>query len=428
MNRGSILVALLIPVSSLLLLPLPSSLPAARSAKPAPPRAATATCSAIVGGRLILLRHGESIWNSPEKARFTGWANVELSARGEQEARDAGDLLLDPEQPHIDVCYTSVLKRATLTAEICLERLAEAGRRRPRVVSRWRLNERHYGALTGQNKRTALRDFDLEQLLFWRSSFEGRPPPMEPPHPHYSRVEHRYERLVAAASADDEELTLGDVPLTESLADTRERVRPLWCNELLPTVQGGQNVLVVGHANCLRALISCIQPELSEEHLPSLGLPNALPLIFGFDAEGRAVVEPGKCYVEPLRAHYLGDGPPAPGRLALTAGARYSRTAVQLPQPVGPSPSWTPKARAPSARPSSRAASALGATCPPAAGATFGPNPALSGLPPPAQLNPFAMQILRAALRGRAVGLPRLGLRRLRRLRRGRALAGRLHI
>lgn len=260
-----------------------------------------------VGGRLILLRHGQSIWN--RAGRFTGWANVALSPRGEREAVDAAELLLGAPLPPIDLCYTSVLSRCTRTAELCLDAYCLGlGLPRPQTRRRWRLNERHYGALTGQNKRTALRAFDKQQLEYWRQSFNGQPPPMEPPHSHYSRVPHRYERLLAAADHADEPLRLGDVPLTESLAATRERVRPLWRRELLPAVLSGATVLCVGHANSLRMLISCIQPELCEADLPSLSLPNALPLVFAFDANGAPLVDRSRyCYVPPIRGHYLGD-------------------------------------------------------------------------------------------------------------------------
>lgn len=273
-------------------------------------------------GHLILLRHGESLWN--DNNRFTGWANVDLTDVGRQQAREAAELLVAEPDLQIDVCYTSVLRRSIETAEICLDEWEQAGRQRPDVQARWRLNERHYGALTGLNKREALQTMEPMKLREWRSSFQGRPPPMEPDHPHYSRTPERYQRLmrselgggrapascdeVACVASSEPPLQLDDLPLTESLADTRERVRTFWLDELQPTVLEGKTVLVVGHANCLRALISCIQTNIRDENLPSLGVPNALPLVYSFDESGRPLSElEGKCYIPPMDAHYLGD-------------------------------------------------------------------------------------------------------------------------
>jgi len=255
-------------------------------------------------GKLILVRHGQSTWNLDN--RFTGWANVPLSDQGRNEAEDAAELLLSEEGLDIDICYTSILVRSIETATICLDAWEAAGRRRPEIIARWRLNERHYGGLTGLNKREALTTVDASDLRHWRSSFDGCPPPMTPDHPHYSRTRKRYERLLAAGGS--EPLRLEEVPLTESLADTVERVGILWQRELQPTVMMGQTVLVIGHANCLRALISCIQGNLNDEHLPSLGVPNALPLVYSFDGDSTPARDlPGRCYIRPLDAYYLGE-------------------------------------------------------------------------------------------------------------------------
>jgi 2,3-bisphosphoglycerate-dependent phosphoglycerate mutase len=279
-------------------------------------------------GQLILLRHGQSEWN--KENLFTGWANVDLTEQGREEALGAAEMLLDEPGLEVDVCYTSVLSRSIETGQICLDAMAKDGRRRPKVMRRWRLNERHYGALTGLNKREALETLDASSLRRWRATFDGRPPPMEPQHPHYSRTPERYARLLhgtaqcdrhsgtATSETREEEdddveplLSLCDVPLTESLSDTRARVDPLWLNELRPSLLEGKTVLVVGHANCLRALVSCIQPGLHDEHLPSLGVPNALPLVYTFAPNGDLVTElPGRCYIKPLDAHYLGDACP----------------------------------------------------------------------------------------------------------------------
>jgi 2,3-bisphosphoglycerate-dependent phosphoglycerate mutase len=262
-------------------------------------------------GSLILVRHGQSTWN--DENRFTGWANVPLNDKGREDAQDAADILLSEEALHIDVCYTSVLRRSVDTAKVILDAWEQAGHQRPETFARWRLNERHYGMLTGLNKREALGMFSKSELRHWRSSFEGKPPPMEPDHRHYSRTKERYELLLSARTQRKHEpkmtvLRQSDVPLTESLADTCRRVGSLWEDELLPQVRNGRNVLVVGHANCLRALISCIQGNLSDEHLPSLGVPNAVPLVYDFDTSGKVVTGlPDRCYIRPLDAHYLGE-------------------------------------------------------------------------------------------------------------------------
>ena len=181
-------------------------------------------------GSLILVRHGQSTWN--DENRFTGWANVPLNDKGREDAQDAADILLSEEALHIDVCYTSVLRRSVDTAKVILDAWEQAGHQRPETFARWRLNERHYGMLTGLNKREALGMFSKSELRHWRSSFEGKPPPMEPDHRHYSRTKERYELLLSARTQRKHEpkmtvLRQSDVPLTESLADTCRRVRQL---------------------------------------------------------------------------------------------------------------------------------------------------------------------------------------------------------
>ena len=274
----------------------------------------TAATPASASGRLIILRHGASTWNVVNT--FTGWEDVPLVPAGEVEAHEAAQLLLLEEpQLEIDVCYTSVLERAVATADICMAKYADARGHRPPLRTRWRLNERHYGSLQGLLKADAMRTMDPTSLQKWRGSFAGSPPPMDADHPYFSRSTERYERLASAAArageapadADPEPLTPERVPLTESLADTVVRVRPLWERELRPAVRAGQTVLLVGHANCLRALAACIQPEIDDFTLPTVALPNALPLVYEFDDEGCVCdSEPERCYVKPLSAFYLG--------------------------------------------------------------------------------------------------------------------------
>jgi 2,3-bisphosphoglycerate-dependent phosphoglycerate mutase len=271
-------------------------------------------------GRLIVIRHGQSQWNLD--SRFTGWANVALSPMGEQEAAEAAEILLEEDDIHVDFCYTSVLQRAVSTAGIVLDAFAARGRAPPPMRTRWRLNERHYGSLTGMSKQLALRTIEPASLTLWRRSFDGKPPDMPPDHPHYSRDARRYARLfpdvplangyagadtdAPVADARDEPLSVDDLPLSESLAETRDRVGALWEAELRPLLMGGKTLLVVGHANCLRALFSCIQPELGDADLPSLSVPNAVPLVCEFDERCEPIVFEGRCYVAPIRAHFLG--------------------------------------------------------------------------------------------------------------------------
>ena len=223
-------------------------------------------------GRLVLLRHGESLWN--KENRFTGWEDVPLTAAGEEEAREAANMLVtEEEDTRIDVVYTSVLCRAIRTSELFVQEYANAHAEAtpPPICTRWRLNERHYGVLQGLDKAETLAAWeDRAALKDWRLSFAGKPPPMEPDHPYYSRAPARLERLrdanmygrTAEYADGGEALVESDVPLTESIADTVVRVRPFWVDELLPSILAGQTALVVGHANCLRALVSCIQSNI----------------------------------------------------------------------------------------------------------------------------------------------------------------------
>jgi 2,3-bisphosphoglycerate-dependent phosphoglycerate mutase len=281
-------------------------------------------------GQLILLRHGESKWNR-DPAIFTGWENVDLSSQGESEAAEAAEILL-LESERIDVVYTSGLRRSIRTAEICIDTLEASGRGRPPIRTRWRLNERHYGALQGTNKKEAKEIYENQtELRAWRASFDGRPPAMQPDHPHYSRTQDRFDDLVSMARDDtgwdyktdvddstgrpidytasiSEPMVMEDIPLTESLADTRARVKTLWTEELWPQLNSGKTMLLVGHKNNMKALISVIQPELCNSNLAALDVPNALPIVYSFDREGIPVKSlEDHCYVEPIKAHYLGE-------------------------------------------------------------------------------------------------------------------------
>ena len=173
----------------------------------------------------------------------------------------------------VDVVYTSALRLAIRTAEIVVDMCDSDAP--PPILTRWRLNERHYGLLTGLNKANTLKEWDRAELSEWRLSFGGAPPPMTPDHEFYSRTPERVAGLRTAKADNresedaegDEALAESDVPLTESIADTVVRVRPLWCDEILPKLLAGQTALVVGHANCMRALVSCIQSGIDDDSL-----------------------------------------------------------------------------------------------------------------------------------------------------------------
>ena len=255
--------------------------------------------TAAATGLLILVRHGESEWNKSN--RFTGWADVPLTTKGIDEARKAGTLLAQS-KIRVDEVYTSVLDRSITSAEEALGTYAAlSGRGGIPINKRLRLNERHYGALTGQNKKEAMASGGPE-LLRWRSTLDGRPPSMNASNSWHAPI---------LASADASSLTLEGldaVPLTESMRDCCERVLPLWRDELRPAILSeGKTLLVIGHANNLRALIRCVQ-GLDDEELSRLGVPNSLPLVYEFDTAGRPLPpQPTGGTVAPLSGSYLGE-------------------------------------------------------------------------------------------------------------------------
>ena len=254
--------------------------------------------TAAATGLLILVRHGESEWNKSN--RFTGWADVPLTTKGIDEARKAGTLLAQS-KIRVDEVYTSVLDRSITSAEEALGTYAAlSGRGGIPINKRLRLNERHYGALTGQNKKEAMASGGPE-LLRWRSTLDGRPPSMNASNSWHAPI---------LASADASSLTLEGldaVPLTESMRDCCERVLPLWRDELRPAILSeGKTLLVIGHANNLRALIRCVQ-GLDDEELSRLGVPNGLPLVYEFLTSGQPLPDPrARGTVPPLTGRYLG--------------------------------------------------------------------------------------------------------------------------
>jgi 2,3-bisphosphoglycerate-dependent phosphoglycerate mutase len=216
---------------------------------------------------LILLRHGESIWNLEN--RFTGWTDVDLSETGRIEAYDAGAVLRDNGYD-FDICYTSYLKRAILTLNLCL---VEMDRAWLPVTKSWKLNERHYGALQGLNKADTAAKYGEEQVLLWRRSFSTRPPSL-------SRGDVRNPALLAQYRNVDK----SELPLCESLKDTIERTLPYFEEEIKPRMLKGERVLIVAHGNSLRALVMYFE-HLNEDEIMKVNLPTGIPLHYEFDED-----------------------------------------------------------------------------------------------------------------------------------------------
>lgn len=220
--------------------------------------------------QLVLLRHGESVWN--KENLFTGWTDVDLSTAGREEAREAGRLLL-AQGYEFDLCYTSCLKRAIHTLNLALEELDMEWLP---VIKDWRLNERHYGALQGLNKAETAQKYGEEQVKIWRRSFDVRPPELAPDD---SRNPARQKAYQGEAE--------GSLPLAESLKDTIARVVPYFEQQILPQLTAGKRVLITAHGNSLRALVMYLE-RLSEQEIVGLNLPTGVPLAYELD-EGLSV-------------------------------------------------------------------------------------------------------------------------------------------
>jgi 2,3-bisphosphoglycerate-dependent phosphoglycerate mutase len=245
--------------------------------------------------KLVLLRHGESIWN--RENRFTGWTDVDLSERGRQEAQEAGRLLKEGGYV-FDTAFTSVLKRAIRTLWYSLDALDLMW---IPVEKDWRLNERHYGALQGLNKAETAQKHGDDQVKIWRRSYDIPPPPLTPDDERHPSRDPRY------ASLDPNAL-----PLTESLKDTVARFLPYWHQAIAPTIAAGRRVIIAAHGNSLRALVKYLD-EVSEADILELNIPTGIPLVYELDDSLR-----------PLRHYYLGD--PA------AAAAAAARVAAQTRQ------------------------------------------------------------------------------------------------
>ena len=228
--------------------------------------------------KLVLLRHGESLWN--RENRFTGWTDVDLSEKGKQEAQHAA-VMLKENGFSFDVAYTSVLKRAIRTLWIVLDEMDLMWI--PAHCS-WRLNERHYGALQGLNKRDTAEKYGLEQVQRWRRSYDVRPPALAQADCQHLRADPRYAHL------EDDEL-----PSAESLADTLIRVVPYWNETILPDLRNGKRVLISAHGNSIRALVKYLD-NVSDDGIVSLEIPTGVPQVYELDDD-----------LKPIRHYYLDD-------------------------------------------------------------------------------------------------------------------------
>ncbi len=228
--------------------------------------------------QLVLLRHGESIWN--QENRFTGWYDVDLSEKGIIEAREAGRLL--KEQGLVfDIAYTSVLKRAIRTLWLALDQMDLMW---IPVINSWRLNERHYGALQGLNKAETAAKFGDAQVLIWRRSYDIPPPALDKGDSRYPGQDPRY------AGLSDKEL-----PVAECLKDTVERFLPYWHDTIAPQVKAGKRVIITAHGNSLRALVKYLD-NVSDQDIVGLNIPTGVPLVYELSDD-----------LKPNRNYYLGD-------------------------------------------------------------------------------------------------------------------------
>ena len=245
--------------------------------------------------KLVLIRHGQSQWNLEN--RFSGWADVDLTPQGVAEAAAAGRLLKESGYA-FDVAHTSVLKRAVRTLWGVQEAIDAMWLP---VLTDWRLNERHYGALTGLNKADTAAKYGEAQVKIWRRSYDVPPPPQEPAANDALR-DPRYATLSAQ-----------QIPATECLKDTVARVLPYWHEVLAPAIRAGQRVLVVAHGNSMRALVKYLD-DMSDADIVELNIPNGVPLVYEFDGELR-----------PRGHYYLGDSAEIEAKMAAVANQGKAR-------------------------------------------------------------------------------------------------------
>jgi len=228
--------------------------------------------------KLVLVRHGQSVWNLEN--RFTGWTDVGLTEQGVQEAINAGRMLLE-QGYQFDIAFTSVLKRAIKTLWIILE---EMNLEWLPVTNAWQLNERHYGALQGLNKAEMAVKYGEAQVKLWRRSYDVPPPALDWDDPRHPRFDPRYASL-----------TREQLPSCESLKDTVNRMLPYWFSTIAPTIKSGKRVLISAHGNSLRALVKYLD-NISDEEIVELNIPTGIPLVYELDEE-----------LKPITHYYLAD-------------------------------------------------------------------------------------------------------------------------
>jgi 2,3-bisphosphoglycerate-dependent phosphoglycerate mutase len=245
--------------------------------------------------KLVLIRHGQSVWNLEN--RFTGWTDVDLTDTGREEAKHSGRLLREGGYT-FDIAYTSLLKRAIRTLWIVLD---EMDLMWIPVIRNWRLNEKHYGVLQGLNKAETAERHGDEQVHIWRRSYDIPAPPIDDDSPYSQAHDRRY------ADLRPEEL-----PRTEALKQTVERMLPYWHSVIAPDVRAGKRVVIAAHGNSLRALVMYLD-HISEQDIPELNIPTGIPLVYELDDD-----------LKPIRHYYLGD-PEAAARAAAAVAAQASR-------------------------------------------------------------------------------------------------------
>ncbi len=240
--------------------------------------------------KLVLVRHGQSTWNLEN--RFTGWTDVDLTELGKVEAAEAGKLLKDGGYD-FDVAYTSVLKRAIKTLGIIQDAMDLNWLP---VIRAWQLNERHYGSLQGLNKTEMAEKFGEAQVKIWRRSYDVPPPALELTDERHPKFDRRYASL-----------TPEQLPATESLKTTLERVLPFWNSTLVAEIKSGKRVLLVAHGNSIRALVKYLD-NVSENEITDLNIPTGLPLVYELDKD-----------LKPIKHYYLGDAEEAAKKAAAVA-------------------------------------------------------------------------------------------------------------
>jgi 2,3-bisphosphoglycerate-dependent phosphoglycerate mutase len=228
--------------------------------------------------KIVLIRHGESVWN--KENRFTGWTDVDLSEKGKEEAKKAGEYL-KKEGFTFDLAYTSVLKRAIKTLWTVMDNMDLNW---ITVINSWKLNERHYGALQGLNKSETAAKYGEEQVKIWRRSYDVPPMPLTEDDERYAGKDARYANLAK-----------NEIPLTECLKDTVARVVPYWEEEIAPKIKEGKKIIIAAHGNSLRALVKYLD-NIGDDAIVNLNIPTAMPLVYELDDN-----------LKPIKSYYIGD-------------------------------------------------------------------------------------------------------------------------